>query len=287
MGLYGRRRRALFLYMRMRFTGAHQTQIRMKILLVTLPFVQLNTPYPATTELKAYLASKGHEVTQCDLSIETAEKIFLARVSRSGVPRGVRARQAVVRRTMRGLAERALLRHRGCGRGFLRGDDDTMAPLIASPDYLPHGRRFAKQDEDTLEWAFGTCGLSDRARHMATLYIEDLSDFIAEIVSPDFAGALRRTTGYFRSIVRRHIRAHKRRTQRHRPPYVRYIQREDGDHSPRHGVGFSVPFPGTHIGAHALRHGGKRELRSHTRDGRRICQHRAEKPLGRTNILTS
>ena len=57
---------------------------------------------------------------------------------------------------------------------------------------------------------------------------------------------------------------------------------------PEHGGSFSVPFPGTLTSALMLSDtAAKEELRSHTRDGRRICQHRAEKPLGRTNILTS
>ncbi len=217
----------------------------MKILLVTPPFVQLNTPYPATTELKAYLASKGHEVTQCDLSIETAEKIFsrefLEAVFREAFERD---------RLSFGAQCVASQKERYLGTvdavwGFLRGDDDTMAPLIASPDYLPHGRRFAKQDEDTLEWAFGTCGLSDRARHMATLYIEDLSDFIAEIVSPDFSpvrygeqlaisaasfdGIYERIKGERNAIDRLMCGIFKEKMETIRPDMV----------------GFSVPFPGT------------------------------------------
>ncbi len=217
----------------------------MKILLVTPPFVQLNTPYPATTELKAYLASKGHEVTQCDLSIETAEKIFsrefLEAVFREAFERD---------RLSFGTQCVASQKERYLGTvdavwGFLRGDDDTMAPLIASPDYLPHGRRFAKQDEETLEWAFGTCGLSDRARHMATLYIEDLSDFIAEIVSPDFSpvrygeqlaisaasfdGIYERIKGERNAIDRLMCGIFKEKMETIRPDMV----------------GFSVPFPGT------------------------------------------
>ena len=41
-----------------------------KTLLITPPFTQLNTPYPATAYLKGFLDEKGVLVDQCDLSIE-------------------------------------------------------------------------------------------------------------------------------------------------------------------------------------------------------------------------
>ncbi|GAC1372027.1 MAG: radical SAM protein [Hymenobacter sp.] len=37
-----------------------------------------------------------------------------------------------------------------------------------------------------LETAFGTMGLTDQARHLATLYLEDLADLIKETVGPQF-----------------------------------------------------------------------------------------------------
>ena len=47
-----------------------------KVLLVTPPFTQLNTPYPATMYLKGFLQSKDVPVSQCDLSIELFRSIF-------------------------------------------------------------------------------------------------------------------------------------------------------------------------------------------------------------------
>lgn len=37
-----------------------------------------------------------------------------------------------------------------------------------------------------MEWAFGTMGIHDRARHLITLYLEDIADFIRETVEPNF-----------------------------------------------------------------------------------------------------
>ncbi|HIP31331.1 MAG TPA: hypothetical protein EYG86_01070 [Crocinitomicaceae bacterium] len=48
----------------------------MSILLITPPFTQLNSPYPATMYLKGYLQEKGVVANQCDLSIELFTRIF-------------------------------------------------------------------------------------------------------------------------------------------------------------------------------------------------------------------
>jgi radical SAM superfamily enzyme YgiQ (UPF0313 family) len=39
---------------------------------------------------------------------------------------------------------------------------------------------------EDLEWAFGSMGIRDKARHLATLYLEDIGDFIVELVDPHF-----------------------------------------------------------------------------------------------------
>ena len=47
-----------------------------KTLLVTPPFTQLNTPYPATAYLKGFLDSKGKMSAQFDLSISLFVRVF-------------------------------------------------------------------------------------------------------------------------------------------------------------------------------------------------------------------
>jgi len=46
------------------------------ILLLTPPFVQLNTPYPATPSLVGFLSERGYACTQRDLSIEVALEVL-------------------------------------------------------------------------------------------------------------------------------------------------------------------------------------------------------------------
>jgi hypothetical protein len=60
----------------------------------------------------------------------------------------------------------------------------TLAHMICTGNYLPEASRFA-QTED-IEWAFGTMGTRDKAKHLATLYLEDLSDLIVEAIDPHF-----------------------------------------------------------------------------------------------------
>ena len=46
------------------------------ILLITPPFTQLNTPYPATAYLKGFLNTKGISSVQADLGIDVILKLF-------------------------------------------------------------------------------------------------------------------------------------------------------------------------------------------------------------------
>ena len=50
---------------------------RCKLLLLTPPLLQPNTPYPATMHLAGYLKSRGLDVAQRDLSIKVARDVLL------------------------------------------------------------------------------------------------------------------------------------------------------------------------------------------------------------------
>jgi len=72
---------------------------------------------------------------------------------------------------------------------FLQGRDPTLAHRIAARGLLPEGPRFAPLDnaeDDTLTWAFGTLGVQDRARHLATLFLNDLADVLRDAVDARF-----------------------------------------------------------------------------------------------------
>jgi len=67
---------------------------------------------------------------------------------------------------------------------FLQGKNKTLAQQICMLNYLPQASRFTQLND--LEWAFGTMGFQDKAKHLATLYLEDLSDFIVECIDENF-----------------------------------------------------------------------------------------------------
>ena len=67
---------------------------------------------------------------------------------------------------------------------FLQGKKLSLARQICSGNFLPEASRFDQLDD--MEFAFGTMGMHDKAKHLATLYLEDLSDFIVECVDENF-----------------------------------------------------------------------------------------------------
>ena len=76
---------------------------------------------------------------------------------------------------------------------FLQGRDSTLSHRINTRDFLPEGPRFFSLDvyddedsADPLAWAFGALGSHDRARHLATLYLNDLSDVLRDAVDDRF-----------------------------------------------------------------------------------------------------
>ncbi len=67
---------------------------------------------------------------------------------------------------------------------FLQGKNPSLARQICAGNFLPEASRFEQLDD--MEWAFGTMGMQDKAKHLSTLYLEDLSDFIVECIDENF-----------------------------------------------------------------------------------------------------
>ncbi len=67
---------------------------------------------------------------------------------------------------------------------FLQSKNPTLARQICLDGFLPEASRFAQLED--MDWAFGSMGLQDKAKHLATLYLEDLSDFIVENIDENF-----------------------------------------------------------------------------------------------------
>ncbi len=159
----------------------------MKYLLVTPPFVQLNTPYPATGVLKAWLKEGGHDVLQCDLGIELADKIFCRSFLEDLFERAFQKDKLSAKaKSVAMLKSEYLLTIDSVWR-FLKGRDNTLANRIAIRGFLPEATQFKKIKEEDIEWAYGTTSTMDKALHYATIYIEDLADFVAGVLGCNFS----------------------------------------------------------------------------------------------------
>ncbi len=159
------------------------------VLLITPPFTQLNTPYPATAYLKGFFNTKNIATVQADLGIEVTmelfskkglEKLFLtiqAKTESSDLTlSGNSLRMIALRDTYIQTIDHVIQ--------FLQGKQNTLAHTICTRQFLPEANRFAQMDD--LNWAFGSMGKQDRAKHIATMYLEDLGDLIKETVDPHF-----------------------------------------------------------------------------------------------------
>ena len=156
-----------------------------KIYLITPPFTQLNTPYPATAYLKGFLNTKGISSYQSDLGIE----VILALFSRSGLTDLFDQIQLSNTEQSENAQRIIALKEHYISKidaviSFLQWHNPTLSHLICQEDFLPEASRF-EQLED-LEWAFGTMGTQDRAKHLATLFLEDISDLIVECADGNF-----------------------------------------------------------------------------------------------------
>lgn len=187
-----------------------------RVLFLTPPFVQLNTPYPATPQLVGWLDQLGIKAHQRDLSIEVALDVL-----------------------------------RTCGEqpmtneviSFLQGRDPDNAETLADPDYLPEGDSFAELDHLPF-----TPDPTESARLRCSLYLDDLALAIRDQIDPDFGFSryaehlgvsvpdfglilqrLRR-----RSLVDKLLEARVEKVLAETRPTI---------------VGVTCPFPGTLIGA--------------------------------------
>jgi len=155
------------------------------ILLITPPFTQLNTPYPATAYLKGFLNTKNISSFQIDLGIEVLLKLFSSITLSRFFDFAATNNQIVSENCKRIHALKSdYIQTINPVISFLQGNNPTLARQICSGHFLPQGSRFNQLEE--LEYAFGNMGMQDKAKHLATLYLEDLSDFIVECIDDHF-----------------------------------------------------------------------------------------------------
>ena len=169
--------------------------LNLRVLSVIPPMTQLNTPYPSTAYLTGFLRSRDVHAVQEDLALA----LVLTLLSSHGLQKIGQCVDAIAvdKQTIsvRFFTEQRQQYVNTIDRviAFLQGKDPTLAHRIMSRHYLPEGPRFATLDVyvdeeggDPLGWAFGALGLHDRAKHLATLYLNDLADVIRDAVDHRF-----------------------------------------------------------------------------------------------------
>jgi radical SAM superfamily enzyme YgiQ (UPF0313 family) len=156
----------------------------MKILLVTPPLTQLNTPYPATCHLVGFLRSQGLAAEQMDLSIELINALFTRQKleeifelasnhSKLSKPNRILLQNAdFYAKTIEPVMR------------FLGGKDSSLAQRFCSLEFWPQSKRLPNDDD--MEWGFGMIGNHDRATHLCTLFLKDLCDFINQTIDSRF-----------------------------------------------------------------------------------------------------
>ncbi|MEG1768883.1 MAG: radical SAM protein, partial [Comamonas sp.] len=160
---------------------------------------QLNTPYPSTAYLTGFLRSRGMTAVQEDLALA----LVLRLLSPAGLQQVIDlieaqhaenpnrkfspAVQSFMGQRDRYLATIARVIT------FLQGRDSTLSHRIVSRQYLPEGPRFDALEGyiddgsgDPLGWAFGALGQQDRAKHIATLYLNDVADVLRDAADERF-----------------------------------------------------------------------------------------------------
>ena len=214
-----------------------------EILLVSPPFVQLNTPYPATAYLKGFLNTKNISSFQMDLGLEVIFELFSHK--------GLKAlffiankKNTIVSSNSKRIFElkEEYLKTIDDVISFLQGKNNNLARQICSRNFLPHASRFNQIEE--MKQIFENIDGQDKAKHLATLYLEDLSDFIVECIDENFgfsryAERLGRSANTF-DILHEHLQR--------KPSYIdlnslKILDERLKETQPKL-VGLSVAFPG-------------------------------------------
>jgi len=157
------------------------------ILLVTPPQTQLNTPYPAMPYLTRFLRKNGFSIEQLDLGIELILNVF-TKEKLSQIFQQAQEINLISQNSQKILAnESEYLATFELVIRFLQNKDNTLAHRISRRDFLPEASRFDlwKNTDDF----FSALDVSDLARFLCTLYMEDLADLMVECIDPDFGFA--------------------------------------------------------------------------------------------------
>ncbi|MEE9337044.1 MAG: radical SAM protein [Methylococcaceae bacterium] len=222
---------------------------------------QLNTPYPATPYLTGFLKQEGYNVAQRDLAID----LFLTLLTKKGlenIHQTVEDNYADFEDDELPDSIYNFLLHypvyKKCVEPtikFLQGKKPTLALRITSRRFLPEGPQFEglyqleESSGDILHDAFGHLGLQDKAKFLATLFVDDICAVIQQGVDPNFE-----VSRYGEKLAASNPSFDDLYHQLFQPPVytdkiieslvANYLLEENPS-----VIGLTVPFPGNMLGA--------------------------------------
>ena len=224
------------------------------VLLLIPPLTQLNTPYPSTAYLMGFLQSKGVPCEQADLGIEMVLRLFSCEGLRAVFDQ-IKAQQHELPSEARCMLtiEREYLETIEPVVAFLQGKNPEAIASFARPGGLPRGPRFHMHQKLPR-----SASKEDRAKHNATLYLEDLTDLVQSTITPHFALSrygehIARATSCFDSLLSSLGEAPNLTDRFMLEALSKHI-----DRAKPALLGLSVPFPGNLYGAFRIAQAIKR-----------------------------
>lgn len=138
---------------------------------------------------------------------------------------------------------------------FLQGLDPSLALRLISRRFVPEGPSFAAMaqwenlGDPDLSWAFGTMGIQDKAKFIASLYLDDLAQVVGAGIDELFT-----LSRYGERLAASVPSFDPLEDALNAPPTLvaRYLDTITDDLMKEHQpdvVGFTVPFPGNLLGA--------------------------------------
>jgi hypothetical protein len=160
----------------------------MKTLLLIPPMTQINMPFPSTAYLAGFLRAQGHEIEQDDLGLQLALRLF----SQKGLEqvRGELLKKKNHQSESVLFFLEAFEDYQACIEPvirFLQGKDLSLALRISARTLLPEGPRFLPlREHEELTSVFGEMGTHDKAKYLASLFLDDISDVVRDGVDRQF-----------------------------------------------------------------------------------------------------
>ncbi len=233
----------------------------MKVLLVLPPLTQFNTPYPSTAYLTSYLEKAGHEVNQIDLGLELILKIF----SKEGLSKITQeVRKSKIKNELLDFYLDAASEYENNIAdviSFLQTHESPFLKKFIERQTLPEGSRFIPLDDNQGGVLDLYNGLSDKdkAKHICSLFLDDLADVIRIGVDADF-GFSRYAEKIAMALTSYSPIQKRLKKKTIIDEWISDLTKENLQKFQPEVIGLSIPFPGNLLGALRIAETTKKEF---------------------------